>query len=60
VSGLIGRVLIAVPLVVIAILAVAVGGWPMVALAVAGGVLGMHEYGAATRSLRPLTIAGLA
>src|SRR6476661_2974368 len=36
VSGLVGRVLIAVPL------------------------IAMHEYGAATRSLRPLTIAGFA
>jgi hypothetical protein len=45
---------------VIAILAVVVGGWPMVALAVACGVLAMHEYSAATRSLRPLTIAGSA
>jgi phosphatidate cytidylyltransferase len=60
VSGLIGRVLIAVPLLVIAILAVVVGGWPMVALAVAFGVVAMHEYGAATHSLRPLTIAGFA
>ena len=59
-SGLVGRVLIAVPLLVIAILAVVVGGWPMVALAVAFGVIAMHEYGAATRSLRPLTIAGFA
>ena len=32
----------------------------MVALAVAFGVIAMHEYGAATRSLRPLTIAGFA
>jgi phosphatidate cytidylyltransferase len=60
VSGLIGRVLIAVPLLAVAILAVVVGGWPMVALAVAFGVVAMHEYGAATRSLRPLTIAGFA
>jgi len=60
VSGLAGRVLIALPLIVIAILAVVVGGWPMVALAVACGLLTMHEYGAATRSLRPLTIAGFA
>ena len=60
VSGVVGRVLIAAPLVVIAILAVVVGGWPMVTLAVAFGVIAMHEYGAATRSLRPLTIAGFA
>jgi CDP-diglyceride synthetase len=60
VNGLVGRVLIAAPLIVIAILAVVVGGWPMVALAVAFGMIAMHEYGAATRSLRPLTIAGFA
>ena len=59
-NGLVGRVLIAAPLIVIAILAVVVGGWPMVVLAVACGVLAMHEYSAATRSLRPLTIAGFA
>lgn len=59
-SGLVGRLLVAAPLILIAILAVVVGGWPMVALAVAFGVIAMHEYGAATRSLRPLTIAGFA
>ena len=59
-SGVAGRVLIAAPLVVVVILAVVVGGWPMVILAVACGVIAMHEYGAATRSLRPLTIAGFA
>src|SRR4029077_3582405 len=60
VSGGAGRVLIAAPLAVVVIPAVGVGGWPMVILAVACGVIAMHEYGAATRSLRPLTIAGFA
>ena len=55
-SGLVGRVLIAVPLLAIAILAVVVGGWPMVALAVAFGVIAMHEYGAATQGLADRSI----
>jgi phosphatidate cytidylyltransferase len=60
VSGLAGRTLIALPLAVVAVLAVVVGGWPMVILAVAFGVVAMHEYASVTRSLRPLTIAGFA
>jgi phosphatidate cytidylyltransferase len=60
VSGLAGRVLVAVPLAVVAILAVVSGGWPMVLLALLGGVVAMHEFGTMTRELRPLTIAGFA
>ena len=60
VSGLASRVLVAVPLAVIAILAVVAGGWPMMALALVGGVVAMHEYCAMTREQRPLTIAGFA
>jgi len=60
VSGLPSRVLVAVPLAVIAILAVVAGGWPMMALALVGGVVAMHEYCAMTREQRPLTIAGFA
>jgi phosphatidate cytidylyltransferase len=60
VSGLTGRILVAIPLAVVAIAAVIIGGWPMVALAAAVGVICVHEYGALTRSLRPLTMAGFA
>jgi phosphatidate cytidylyltransferase len=58
VSGLTGRVLVAIPLAVVAIAAVVIGGWPMVGLALVVGVISMHEYAALTRSLRPLTVAG--
>ena len=37
-----------------------IGGWPMVAVVAAVGVISVHEYGALTRSLRPLTVAGFA
>jgi phosphatidate cytidylyltransferase len=60
VSGLTGRALIAAPLAVMAIVAVVVGGWPMVGLAVVIGVVAMHEYSTMARELRPLTIAGFA
>ena len=59
-SGLAGRVLVAIPLAVVAIVAVVIGGWPMVAVVAAVGVISVHEYGALTRSLRPLTVAGFA
>src|SRR5438105_7119460 len=50
--------MVAVPLVVLAIAAVLVGGWPMVALAIAIGLVAVHEYSAMCRTHRPLTIAG--
>jgi phosphatidate cytidylyltransferase len=59
-SPLVSRVLVAIPLAVVAILAVVAGGWPMVALALLGGIVAMHEFCAMTRELRPLTIAGFA
>ena len=57
-NSVVSRILVAVPLAVVAILAVVSGGWPMVGLAVLGGVVAMHEFGAMTHELRPLTIAG--
>jgi phosphatidate cytidylyltransferase len=59
-SGLASRVLVGVPLAIVAILAVVAGGWPMLALALLFGLVGMHEYCTMTRELRPLTIAGFA
>jgi phosphatidate cytidylyltransferase len=59
-NPLMSRVLVAVPLAVVAILAVVSGGWPMVGLAVLGAVVAFHEFGSMTRELRPLTIAGFA
>lgn len=59
-SSLASRVLVGVPLAVVAILAVIAGGWPMLLLAVVFGLIGMHEYCTMTRELRPLTIAGFA
>jgi phosphatidate cytidylyltransferase len=60
VSGLTGRVLVAIPLAAVAIAAVVIGGWPMVALALVVGVIAMHEFGLLTRELRPLTVSGFA
>jgi phosphatidate cytidylyltransferase len=60
VNALASRILVAVPLAVVAILAVVAGGWPMVGLAVVGAVVAMHEFGQMTRDLRPLTIGGFA
>jgi len=57
VSGLGGRILVAVPLAALAIAAVLIGGWPVVALAVAVGVVAVHEYSAMCRAHRPITIA---
>jgi phosphatidate cytidylyltransferase len=57
-NGLAGRIIVAVPLAALAIGAVLVGGWPMVALAVAVGLVAVHEYSAMCRTHRPLTIAG--
>ncbi len=59
-NPLVSRVLVAIPLAVVAILAVVAGGWPMVALALLGGIVAMHEFCSMTRELRPLTIAGFA
>jgi phosphatidate cytidylyltransferase len=59
-TGLGGRVAVAVPLAVIALFAVYQGGWVLVGLALVGGLVATHEFCAMTRELRPLTIAGFA
>ena len=59
-SPLASRVLVAVPLAAVALYAAYRGGWLMVALAVAGGLIAMHEFCTLARDLRPLTIAGFA
>ena len=43
-SGLGGRILVAVPLAVVAIAAVLIGGWPVVVVAVAVGIVAVHEF----------------
>ena len=59
-SGLGGRILVAVPLAVLAIAAVLVGGWPVVVVAVAAGIVAVHEFAAMCRTLRPLVPAAFA
>jgi phosphatidate cytidylyltransferase len=59
-SPLASRVAVAAPLAIVALLAAYYGGWPLVALAVLGGLIATHEFCAMTRDLRPLTIAGFA
>jgi phosphatidate cytidylyltransferase len=60
VSSLTSRVVVAVVLAPVAVYAVLVGGWVMVALALVAGITAMHEFCTITRELRPLTVAGLA
>src|SRR4051794_32178359 len=59
-SPLTSRVAVAAPLAIVALLVAYYGGWPLVALAVLGGLIATHEFCAMTRDLRPLTIAGFA
>jgi phosphatidate cytidylyltransferase len=58
VNDLASRIVVALVLAPVAIYAVVAGGWPMTALALAAGLVGIHEYCAITRDQRPLTIAG--
>jgi len=60
VSGLGGRILVAVPLAVVAIAAVLIGGWPVVVVAVAVGIVAVHEFATMCRTLRPLVPAAFA
>jgi len=60
VSSLVSRIVFAVPLAIVALYAVWVGGWLMTGLGVVGGLIAMHEYCGMTRELRPLTVAGFA
>jgi phosphatidate cytidylyltransferase len=60
VSSLVSRIVFAVPLAIVALYAVWVGGWLMTGLGVVGGLIAVHEYSAMTKELRPLTVAGFA
>jgi phosphatidate cytidylyltransferase len=59
VNALVSRVLIAVPLLIVAVYAVYVGGWVMTAVAVVTGVIALHELYVMTRQFRPLIPAGM-
>lgn len=57
-SPLASRILVAAILLPLVIGVVYLGGWWLVALALVGGLLALHELYAMGRSLRPLVIAG--
>ncbi len=58
-NALISRVVIAVPLLILAVYAVYVGGWVMTAVAVVTAVVAVHELYVMTREFRPLIPAGM-
>jgi phosphatidate cytidylyltransferase len=60
VSSLLSRLLVAIPGLVLALGAVWLGGWWLLALAVAVTLLGLHEFYRLTRPLRPVVLAGYA
>jgi phosphatidate cytidylyltransferase len=57
---LLGRVVIAVPLLVAVLAAAYFGGWWIFAAVVVGAVLALHELYSLVRPLRPLVLAGYA
>jgi phosphatidate cytidylyltransferase len=57
---LLGRILIAVPLLVAVLAAAYFDGWWLFAVAVVAGVLALHELYSMLRPLRPLVLAGFA
>lgn len=59
-SSLVSRVLIAALLLPPVLLLVYGGGWWLFGLALAGGVLALHEFYEMTRALRPVVLAGYA
>jgi phosphatidate cytidylyltransferase len=59
VNALISRVLIAIPLIAMAVYAAYAGGWVLAGLAAATGVLAINEFYAMLRDLRPLIPAGV-
>lgn len=59
-TSLLSRLLVAIPGLVLALGAVWLGGWWLVALAVAAALLGLHEFYGLTRPLRPVVLAGYA
>jgi phosphatidate cytidylyltransferase len=60
VNSLASRVLIAAPLVALAVFAVYAGGWVLVAGGMVVAVIGLHEFYAICRDMRPLIPAGMA
>jgi phosphatidate cytidylyltransferase len=59
-SGLGGRIAVAVPLAAVVLYAVFAGGWAVALVALAAALVALHEFYAMTRELRPLTVAGFA
>jgi phosphatidate cytidylyltransferase len=59
-SAVFSRLLVAVPGLVLALGAVWLGGWWLLALAAAVTLLGLHEFYRLTRPLRPVVLAGYA
>jgi phosphatidate cytidylyltransferase len=60
VNNLVSRILVAVPLGVLAIYAAVQGGWLLVAVVAVAAVIALHEFYAMVRDLRPLVPAGVA
>ena len=59
-SPILSRLLVAAALLPIALGAVWLGGWWLFGLALAGGLLALHELYALARSLRPIVLGGYA
>jgi phosphatidate cytidylyltransferase len=57
-AGLVSRVLVAVVGVPVVLGLVYLGGWWLFALVLGAALVGLHEYAALTRRLRPLVLAG--
>jgi phosphatidate cytidylyltransferase len=57
---LLGRVLVAVPLLVAVLAAAYFDGWWLVAVALVGAIVALHELYSTIRPLRPLVLAGFA
>jgi phosphatidate cytidylyltransferase len=59
-GNLANRILVAIPLAIVALFAIYEGGWLLVAFAAVAGVLACHELYGMARPLRPMVIAGQA
>lgn len=57
---LLGRIVVAVPLLVAVLAAAYFDGWWLVAVALVGAILALHELYSTIRPLRPLVLAGFA
>jgi phosphatidate cytidylyltransferase len=60
VRDLLGRIVVAVPLLVAVLAAAYLGGWWLFAVAAVGAILALHELYSTIRPLRPLVLAGFA